>query len=219
MKLYQHPVSPFCIAISTILKWGEIPHQIVNIPYSDRRLIVEKTKGEYYKIPLLEDGDQVIWDRTDFGQEIARYLDQKFNLGLFPPNLEGIQTILARYIENDLESVGFKLNDIHYFSWLPDPYDRAMFLRHKERKFGPGCVDVWRQQEARLQGEFEALLVSLDQMLQVSPFLIDRRPRFVDFDLAGILGNYTFSGHNILPSRFKAIGRWREALESTSPRG
>lgn len=219
MKLYQHPVSPFCISIGAILKWGKIPHQIVNIPYSDRRLIVEKSQGQSYKIPLLEDGDQVVWDRTDFGQEIAHHLDRKFNLGLFPPNLEGIQTILARYIENDLESVGFRLNDIHYLSWLPDTYDRAMFLRHKERKFGAGCVEVWRRQEAQLQGELEALLIPIEQMLQESSFLVDRRPRFVDFDLLGILDNYTFSGHNAIPGRFKAIGRWREAIESTSPRG
>ena len=219
MKLYQHPVSPFCIAIGAILTWGKIPHEMINIPYSDRRLIVEKSQGRYYKIPLLEDGDQVIWDRTDFGQEIARHLDRKFNLGLFPPNLEGIQTILARYIENDLESVGFRLNDIHYLSWLPDRYDRAMFLRHKERKFGAGCLDQWLQQKDRLQEEFETLLIPIDQMLQASPFLIDRRPRFVDFDLLGILGNYTFSGHNVLPSRFKTIARWREAIESTTPHG
>ncbi|TAK08726.1 MAG: hypothetical protein EPO39_04000 [Candidatus Manganitrophaceae bacterium] len=167
----------------------------------------------------MEDGDQVVWDQTDFGQEIAHHLDRKFNLGLFPPNLEGIQAILARYIENELESVGFKLNDIHYLSWLPDTYDRAMFLRHKERKFGAGCLDAWRRQEAQLQGELEALLIPIDQMLQESPFLVDRRPRFVDFDLLGILDNYTFSGHNAIPGRFKAIGRWREAIESTSPRG
>jgi len=48
-------------------------------------------------------------------------------LGLFPPEHEGIQTILARYIESEVESVGFKLNDIHYKSWLSDRYDRAMF--------------------------------------------------------------------------------------------
>lgn len=219
MKLYQHPVSPFCIAVNTILKWGKISHEIVNIPYSDRRIIVEKTQGQYYKVPVLEDGDQVLWDRTDFGQEVARHLDRKFNLGLFPSNLEGIQTILSRYIENDLESVGFRLNDIHYLSWLPDQYDRVMFLRHKERKFGAGCVELWAQQKERLQGELEALLAPVDQMLQASPFLVDRQPRFVDFDLVGILGNYTFSGHNALPGRFKATARWREAIESTPPRG
>lgn len=215
MKLYQHPVSPFCIAIGAILKGGSVPHEVVNLPYSDRRVIVEKTGGQYYKIPIVEDGPTVVWDRTDFGQEIARYLDRKFDLGLFPPALEGIQLIFSRYVENDLEGTGFKLNDLHYLSWLPDPYDRAMFIRHKERKFGAGCLEQWRTEKDRLQEAFESLLAPLDQILEESPFLIDRRPRFVDFDLLGILGNYAFSGHNRIPPRFKALLQWKERVEST----
>ncbi|MFY9270222.1 MAG: glutathione S-transferase N-terminal domain-containing protein [Candidatus Manganitrophaceae bacterium] len=219
MKLYQHPASPFCIGIAAILKWRKIPHEIMNIPYSDRRIVVEKTEGKYYRVPLLEDGETVVWDRTPFGQEIARYLDQKFNLALFPPHLEGIQAILSRYIENDLEAIGFKLNDIHYRAWLSDLYDRTMFIRHKERKFGDGCLDEWQQQKDRLQETFESLLAPLDQMLQESPFLIDRRPRFVDFNLLGILGNYLFSGQNTIPTRFKAIEKWKEGIFLASPAG
>jgi len=57
--------------------------------------------------PLLEDGKTVVWDRTDLGQE-SPDIWIEFDLGLFPPEHEGIQTILARYIESEVESVGFK---------------------------------------------------------------------------------------------------------------
>jgi glutathione S-transferase len=216
ITLYQHPVSPFCITIEAILKYAKTDYRIVNIPLaSDRRTIVEKSKGQSYKIPLLEDGDTVIWDNTDLGQEIARYLETKFRLGLFPLEQEGLQAILARYIENDVESVSFKLNDIHYESWLPDLYDRMMWFRHKERKFGPGCVTLWQSQKEDLQSELEGLLTPIEQMLSQRPFLIGDTPRFVDFDLFGILGNYTFSGHNAIPSRLTHLQRWHEGMKKS----
>ncbi|MBI3352015.1 MAG: glutathione S-transferase [Nitrospirae bacterium] len=199
ITLYQHPVSPFCIVIEAILKYAKREYRIINIPLaSDRRIVVEKSKGASYKIPFLEDENIVVWDNTDFGQEIPRYLDGKFKIGLFPPESEGLQVILARYIENDVESVGFKLNDIYYESWLHDPYDRIMWLRHKERKFGPGCVLLWTRQKEELQKELDTLLTPFDQILSRQSFLTGETPRFVDFDLLGILGNYLFSGHHTL---------------------
>jgi glutathione S-transferase len=214
ITLYQHPVSPFCITIEAILKCAKAEYRIVNLPLaSDRRIIVEKSQGQSYKIPMIEDGDTVVWDNTDLAQVIARYLDGKFNLGLFPPELEGLQAILARYIESEVEAVSFKLNDIYYESWLPDLYDRTMWFRHKERKFGTGCVALWREQKEALQRQLEELLSPLDQMLSTWPFLIDTRPRFVDFDLFGILGNYTFSGHNQIPPPFTHLHQWHQQMK------
>jgi len=214
IQLYQHPVSPFCIGIEKILKAYDIPHEVINIPYSDRRAIIEKTNGEYYRVPLLVDDGVPIWDRTDLGQEIARHLDRKFDLGLFPSHLEGIQHILAKYIEHDVESVGFKINDIDYESWLPDLYDRIMFVRHKERRFGDGCLKAWAAAEGELLRRMTELLVPLDQMLQASPFLVDTRPRFVDFDLYGILGNFMFSGRQRIPEELWALNAWHKRMQA-----
>ena len=213
ITLYQHPVSPFCITAEAILKFAKAHHRVVNLPYSDRRVIVSKSNGQYYKVPLLEDGKTIVWDRTELGQQVARYLDKKFDLGLFPPELEGLQAILARYIESEVEAVGFKLNDIYYKSWLSDRYDRTMFLRHKERKFGPGCITQWQNQREDLQHQLEKLLKPLDQMLSRRPFLIDTHLRFVDLDLFGILGNYLFSGHNELPKQFNFLKPWHEGMK------
>lgn len=214
--LYRHPVSPFCIATEAILKYAKAEYRSVSLPYSDRRVIVEKSWGQYYKVPLLEDGKTVVWDKTELGQEIARHLDARFSLGLFPAEKEGIQAILARYIETDVESVGFKLNDIDYEAWLTDPYDRAMFLRHKERKFGAGCIGEWRARKGELQRQLNALLAPFDQILSQQTFLIDDRPRFVDFDLFGVIGNYTFSGKNEIPPSLGHLKRWRSEMEAAS---
>lgn len=212
--LYQHPASPFCIAIDAILRYAKTDYRVVNLPYSDRRVIVEKSQGRYYKLPLLEDDDAIVWEQSDSSQDIARHLDRRFDLGLFPSEHEGLQTILARYIESDVEGVGFKLNDIYCEEWIPDLYDRTMMVRHKERKFGPGCLATWRAHQADLQRELETVLAPLDQILAQRVFLVDDRPRFVDFDLWGILGNYLYSGHYVVPPQCGKLSAWHERLKT-----
>jgi hypothetical protein len=83
------------------------------------------------------DGKQAICDITDFGQEVARYIDRLYNLSLFPTEFEGIEIILSRYVENDLEMVGFKVNDSYVIPSRP-MVERVMLIRHKEQKFGKG---------------------------------------------------------------------------------
>lgn len=112
-----------------------------------------------------------------------------------------------------MEAVGFKLNDIHYEEWIPDLYDRTMMVRHKERKFGAGCLATWRAHQADLERELEALLAPLDQMLTQRAFLVDDRPRFVDFDLWGILGHYLYSGHYTVPRQLRSLSAWHERLK------
>ena len=60
ITLYQHPVSPFCITAGAILRFSKAKHRVVNLPYSDRRAVVKKSNGLYYKIPLIEDGRTVV---------------------------------------------------------------------------------------------------------------------------------------------------------------
>lgn len=81
----------------------------------------------------LIDGKRGICDVTDFGQEVAHYVDRRYRLHLFPKALDGLQLILSRYIENDLESVGFKVNDTYVVPTRP-LIERTMLIRHKERK-------------------------------------------------------------------------------------
>ena len=45
-------------------------------------------------------------------------------------------------------------------------------------------------------------------MLRYRAFLIEDRPRFVDFDLAGMLGNFLHTGHYELPKAHQYIKKW-----------
>src|SRR5262249_43868032 len=132
--------------------------------------------------------------------------------------LEGQQSIIWRYIENEIESVGFKLNDIFWNEMVP-PSDRVRFLRHKERKFGRGCLDAWRLQKQELLAHLEQRLIPFEEMLLFRSFLLDERPRFVDFDLYGILANFLYSGHYRLPAKHTEIRDWYNRMGKLQNQG
>lgn len=214
LTLIQFPWSPFCIAIRHILKQHQIPHRIKNIPNHDRTAVIEATAGRAYTVPCLVEDKIAVADWTDFGQEVARYVNRKHRLGLFPRDQEGIQSILARYIENDLEDLAFRVNDSYVLPTRP-LVERVMVIRHKERKFGKGCVEQWTRDRKTLNAEFARRLEPLDNILAGSPFLTGDRALFVDYDLFGILGNYLYSGKTRLPA-LKHLRRWHRQMQHRS---
>jgi len=55
-------------------------------------------------------------------------------------------------------------------------------------------------------------LIPFEIILTHQKFLLDDQPRFVDFDLFGMLGNFLYSGHYKLPARHKQIQKWHQRM-------
>ena len=211
IQLIQFPWSPYCLVQKRLLEFAGVPHQVINIPPSDRSLIWRLTKKRYYQVPIVKDGRNVLFETDPNSQVIAKYLDDKLGLGLFPREWAGVQNLLWRYIENDIEECTFKLNDAHYLEVVPAK-EQLNYRRYKERKFGQGCLDQWLEQQTQLQEELTQRLIPFEQMLETRPFLLDQRPRFVDVDLFGVLGNFLYSGHYQLPAAHPRIQNWYERM-------
>lgn len=207
IELIQFPWSPFCIVQRRILEFSGTRFKTTNIPNTDRSLVWKLTHGKSYQVPLLRDGRHVVFETAEDSQAIAEHLDQKLGLGLFPAQWRGLQTILWRHIEDEIEGLGFKLNDIYFEEFIPAK-ERLAFVRHKERKFGRGCLAHWRAGQAELLQQLAASLGPYEQMLLKRSFLLDERPRFVDFDLYGVLGNFMASGHYEFPAAHAQMRKW-----------
>ncbi|MBI5393996.1 MAG: glutathione S-transferase [Verrucomicrobia bacterium] len=212
MTLIQMPFSPFCISVRRMLDWAGAKYREVNVSYCDRRAVVKATRGAYYQVPVLVDGKRIVWDKTDLGQEVARYVDAKFKLGCFPPGLDGLQRIVAQHIENDVEGPAFRVNDVFMLPTLP-LYERTMATRHKERKFGKGCVESWRSHLDWWQQQFHDALLPYEAMLGHTKFLLGARPHFTDFDLYGVIAFYLFTGRPKLPGDLGKLKRWFGAMQ------
>ena len=213
LELIQTPWSPFCLVQRRILEFAGAQFKTTSLPRNGDRSLIWKLTGEkYYAVPILRDGPKAIFESGEDSQDLARHLDKKFHLGLFPAEREGVQAILCRHIEHELEAVGFKLNDI-YFKEFVAKRDQVAFIRHKERKFGRGCLDQWRAGQKELLRQFEEILRPYEQMLAHSKFLLAERPLFTDFELFGILENFLFSGHYTLPKSQPNLRDWHRRMK------
>ena len=212
IELFQFPWSPFCLPQRRILEFSGARFKIINVPPQERLLVWKLTKQRYYGVPVIRDGKNILFETGDDSQVIAKYLDLKLKLDLFPAGLEGVQSILWRYIENEVEGATFRLNDIYYQEISPAA-DHLQYLRFKERKFGRGCIDQWRAQKNDWLKKLEASLIPFEQMLAHSKFLLGERPRFVDFDLFGMLENFLFSGHYQLPKSQPNLREWHRRMK------
>jgi glutathione S-transferase len=211
IELIQVPWSPFCIVQRRILEYSGAAFKITNIPCTDRSLVWKLTKQRYYGVPILRDGKTVVFELDEDTQVIAKYLDQKLQLGLFPFTLEGVQSLLWHHIENEIEGATFRLNDAHWREFVP-PAEHLGFIRHKERKFGRGCLDQWHRQQGELLKQLEQKLLPYEEMLAHNSFLLGEQPRFLDFDLFGMLGCLLFNGHYELPPAHAHIREWHQRM-------
>jgi glutathione S-transferase len=215
--LYQLEHSPFCIPVAAIFKALNQPLQTVNISNANRAQIIRLTDGTYYQVPVLADGKRVVFESSPESQDVARYIDGKFAGGrLFPKPLDGLQAIVIAYLENDVEGVTFKLTDAKYFADIKDVVERTLIIRHKERKFGRGCVAQWKKEAPQLRVQAEKVLAPFDKTLQHSKFLFGEAPVYADFLLLGIIGNLTWHKYNSLPPRLKSLAAWEKRIRAFS---
>jgi len=211
IELIQFPWSPFCIVQRRILEFSGAPFKITNIPSQDRSQVWKLTKQRYYGVPTIRHGRNVVFELNDDSQVVAKYLDEELELGLFPPELEGVQSLLWRYIENEVEGASFRLNDIYWRENVP-PAEQLQYLRFKERKFGRGCLDQWRAQRNDWLKLLKERLLPFEKMLAHQAFLLGEQPRFVDFDLFGMLENFLYTGHYELPAAHSQIKNWHRRM-------
>jgi len=214
IELIQFPWSPFCLVQRRILGFSGVRFKTTNLKLTgDRSPVWKLTRQRYYGVPVIRDGRNVVFETSEESQVIGKYLDQKLGLGLFPADLEGEQSIFWRYIENDIEGLTFKLNDA-YFPENVAKADQLSYIRHKERKFGRGCLEQWREQQKSMVAQLEVRLLPFEEMLSYRLFLLGARPRFIDFDLVGMLDNFLYSGHYKLPADRPQIQKWYRRLAS-----
>ena len=207
IELIQFPWSPFCLVQRRILEFAGVRFRAVAVPINDRTAVWRMTRQRYYQVPVIRDGRTVVFETDEESQVIAKYLDAKLQLGLFPPEWAGVQNLIWRAIESDVEGLTFKLNDAHFREFVPKR-DQLGYQRHKERRFGRHCLDHWQARQGEMLAALTQKLQPFETMLGTRPWLLDGRPRFVDFDLWGMLANFLYSGHYELPAPHARLRDW-----------
>ncbi len=223
LLLHQIPHSPYCLPVVRVLESLHVPFSIVNVSNGDRSPLIRLTQGAYYQVPILEVESEtpgcparLVFEGSDScsdGLDVARFLDRTWGHGrLFPAAVEGLQGILIPHIESELEGLTFKLADVQSIPSITDLVERTLIVRHKERRFGKGCVEQWQLQAPELTRQLQRLLVPYDQMLAVHPFLLGPAPVYADFALYGVLANLTYQNWNPFPAGLPRLAAWFDRI-------
>ena len=213
ITIYQMAHSPFCIPITQALTATGTAFETREIPNWDRSEILRLTGGAYYQVPVLIHDGKMILESSSDSQDIAHYVDATFAAGaLFPERFDGLQAIVNDFLENEVEILTFRLVDIHWIESIEDVAARGMVLRHKERKFGRGCVEKWKRDAEAIRADADRLLERFEITLRHSSFLFGDKPVYADFLLFGILGNLTYRNYNQLNPNQTALEKWVEAM-------
>lgn len=220
MRVILHELahSPYCLPVKRILEAWAIPFETRSVSAWDRRGLIELTGGAYYQVPVLEYGDTVIHETVEDPLAVAHFLDREFCGGaLFPGPSSGLQELVVDHIENTLEGIGFKLSDPYVLDRITDLGERVMTARHKERRFGAGCVENWRENGTTLAAEFDAALGPYEQRLARSAFLFGESPVYADFALFGVIGNAEFDGPYHIDPSLSHLRRWQAEIGEYTP--
>ncbi len=213
LTIYEMAYSPFCIPITAALQACGVEFEKREIPNWDRTELLRLTDGEYYQVPVLVHDGRIVFESSPESEDVARYVDAHFAGGrLFPGALDGLQQIVIEFLSDDVEFHTFRLLDPHTLHEIGDPVARGLFLRHKERKFGRGCVEQWRRDAAHIRAQADRLLGRFEITLHHSPFLFGDAPVYSDFLLYGVLGNLTYRGKNALHVEQVALRNFVERI-------
>lgn len=184
MKLYRLRYSPYALKVQMLLDLLGEHYEAIDVEYGDRTELARVTGGYIY-VPVLvgDDGSVVTESRTICERLLARPGADR----LVPKPFEGPIWAYADYCDGPLEDVLFRISTPVVRDQWTNPFERALYVLIKERKFGAGCVDAWAKDRETLVARARHLLAPTISTLSQQPFLFGDRPTLADCALYGLL--------------------------------
>lgn len=205
MRLHGFWYSPFVAKVRKCLELKGLAFETVEVPYLDRRELVALTGGSIH-VPVLEDGGRVITESA----RITAYLDERYAPSL---RADPLAVVLEGWADGVLEDVAFRIAtpglEARFAGWNGGREDaRALFRVVKERRYGPGCVDAWREQSEALSARAAELLAPLARSLSAHPFLLADVPSLADAAVYGQLHMVECGAPGWIAERVPALSGW-----------
>lgn len=192
MQFFTNPISPNCRKVDAVAKQLGIPleHRIVDVRKRENRTPEYLALNPNGKVPVLVDGDVVLWESN----AIQCYVASKTDNELWPKNNSRYQ--IMKWQAWELAHFGAATRALNY-------------ERIVKRLLGLGQADAARCEEH--EANFKTHAAVLDQSLKGQKFLVNSQLTIADFCLASSL---TFAEEARLPlAGFPNITRWLLALD------
>src|SRR5262245_39421986 len=216
MKLYRLEYSCYARKAQMVLDLLGLDYECVEVTFGDRSELAELTGG-YIQVPVLvDDGGRVIVDSRAICAELV---ESGRGAKLVPSPWEGPIWAYADWCDGPLEDVMFRIaTPIARQRHFTDPWERALYVFVKERKFGRGCVDEWERGREGLIARARELLGPSCQTLAQQPFLFGTEPTLADAALYGQVVMLEYVDPS-LPERLgHELPPWMRRVEAARPR-
>lgn len=183
IRLHQFLHSPYAAKVRKCLELKGLAFEVVEVPYMDRRELVALTGGSL--VPAIQDGGTAMAESA----RITAYLD-----ATYAPSLrrDPLAPVLEGWADNVLEDVAFRIASPglqERFAELQGGRQdaAALFRLLKERKFGPGCIEVWRAARGSLTERLLELLRPIEAAIADREFILGASPTLADAAVWGEL--------------------------------
>jgi glutathione S-transferase len=215
MKLHRLRYSPYARKVQMVLDLLGARYELIDVPYGDRQVLARLTGG-YIFVPVLEDdeGKPLVESRAICERLLAGAGGER----LVPPPLEGPIWAYADFADGPLEDVLFRIASPPIRDSWTNPFERALYVLIKERKFGPGCVDAWARDTPALLARAQHLLQPTLSTLSRRPFLFGDHPTLADAALYGACMMLEEADRELLPAVSRVLVTFSRRMEEQIPR-
>jgi glutathione S-transferase len=211
MRLHRFAYSPYARFVQATIDLAGASCAIVDVPFGDRDELARLTNG-YIMVPVVElDDGTVVTDSRRIVETLVRD-DARF-ASLLPAADAAAIWAYVDWAGGQLEDVAFRIASPGIQYRFPRPWERALYVFVKERKYGTGCVDAWYRDADNLMSRLQEMLAPTAATLASRPFLSGDAPTIADAALYGQIVMLEFGKPDRVATLAPEILAWRMRLE------
>jgi glutathione S-transferase len=211
MRLHRFAYSSYARFVQAALDLAGASYAIVEVPFGDRDELARLTGG-YIQVPVVElDDGTVVTDSRRIVATLVRD-DARF-APLVPAARAAAVWAYVDWANNQLEDVAFRIATPGIQHRFKTPWERALYVFVKERKYGAGCVDAWYKDADNLTARMHEMLAPTLAALAEQPFVLGDTPTLADAALYGLVVMLEFGKPDRVAALDPALHAWRRRLE------
>ncbi len=193
-----------------------LDYEVVDVPYGNREELATLTGG-YIQVPVLEDGDDVVFDSRKICERLAAAHPRAM---VVDDATRGSVWAYGDWCDGELEDALFRIAVPDVRKRFTTAWERGLFVYIKERRYGAGCVDEWLAERSAWIDKSQRLLEPTIATLGARPFLFGSEATLADACLYGQLKMLEVADE-LLPGRISPtfVGYMRGLEREAGKRG
>ena len=209
IKLYRFPYSCYALKVQYLLDKLQLDYKPIDVPYTDRTELVKLTGG-HVTVPVIEHNDHVVVE----SRTICQYLLNLVENELVPKDKAALIWAYADWCDSTLEDLLFRIATPGIASRFSTPFEQSLFAYIKERKFGSGCVEEWRNTQSDLIAKAGVLLEPTIEAISLNNYIAGATVSYADVTLLGHLAMVEYGDPALISEISDVLPQYMERVRA-----